>query len=204
MYHEPKIPVKHNLKKKLILSLITFTIFSCHRPVKDGDYFPNRNGNWWKYKVFGTSGYIIREFSGTTRTETTTFQNWIKTYYDSTNQRISQDTNYILVNDTVVLYYEDLDEDPYVYLKFPLGVDSTWTFYVDEEQVIARVVTFEDNFSVLAGNFKDVYQICYNNPESEESKVIYYAPGVGIVKYSEYSDSDLDWEEELLEYRVRR
>jgi len=184
----------------LVLAML---VINCNKPVKNKDYFPHSNGDWWKYRVSNISGYVIKEFSGTTHSGNITYQNWLKTYYDTLAQPISQETNYVLVRDTMVLFFEDLDSDPWVYLRFPLGVDSAWTFYIDEELVTARVISLEENFSVEEREFEDVYQIRYDNRESEESRLIYYAPGVGIIKYSEYSDNELDYDEELLEYKVK-
>lgn len=187
----------------LLVFSFWFLVINCDKETKNQDYFPHNNGDWWKYQIWESPQYVIREFSGTTRLEDLIFQNWVKTYHDTLGQQIDQEVNYALVSDSMVLFYEDLDEDPWIYLKFPLGIDSSWTFYIDEELVIARVIAFEENFTLAAGDFKDVYQISYNNRESEETKMICYAPGVGIIKYSEYSDGELDYDEELLDYKVK-
>ena len=188
-------------KKWLFLAVILTFIWGCKKNSTTNEYFPHKDGNQWKYKSTERTGYFIREFSGTTRYNETTFQNWVKTDFDTAGNQLSTDTNYIIANDSLISFFEFLDEDPYILLKLPLIVDSTWTFYIDEEPINVLVETKEDDFSVEAGTYDNVFVVRYDDPDNEEVRRVYYSPGVGIVKdVSADYDGDLVYDEELIKY----
>ena len=175
---------------------------SCKKKPLTEEYFLHKDGVQWKYKIYDETGYFTREFSGTTRIGDTTLQNWVQITYDEEGQTLASDTSYILATDTMVSFFEDLNADGYVLLKLPMEVDTTWTFYIDEEPITAQVVSKEE-YSVQAGTFPDVYAIKYDYPENEETRWIYYAPNVGIIRDALYdSDGELESADELVEYPV--
>jgi hypothetical protein len=185
----------------LLLMLVAF-VFNCKKKPLTEEYFPHKDGDSWKYKNSEETGYFIREFSGTTSIRDTTRQNWVKTNFDTAGHALDSDTNYIMVTDTMVSSFEYLDADCYVFLKLPLEVDITWTFYIDDEPINARVVSKEE-YTVQAGTFSNVYLIKYDDPENDETRWIYYAPNVGIIKDALYdSDGELVSEDELIQYPV--
>lgn len=195
-------------KKRLLLFLFSCLLFfgtfdlSCKKKPLTEEYFPHKAGDRWKYRIYDETDYFIREFSGTAQSGDPVFLNWVKTTFDEEGNQISQDTNYLLATDTIVSFFEDLNADGYVFLKLPMEVDTTWTFYIDEEPITARVVSKEE-YSVQAGTFPDVYAIKYDDPENEETRWIYYAPNVGIIRDALYdSDGELESADELIEYPV--
>lgn len=198
--------IKSN-KRFICLLLATLTIiliFSCKKTPLTKEYFPAKTSDQWKYKTTEPPDYFIREFYGTTRINGITFLNWIKTGFDTAGIQISRETSYVIVTDTTVEIYEYPDSDPYILLKLPLEVDSAWSFEVDEEPISARVEGKENDFSVEAGSYDDVYVVRYEDPENDEIWRIYYAPNVGIVKKTVFDyEGDLEEEEELIEYPVK-
>lgn len=191
-------------KKWLFFALILTLIFGCKKESTTNEYFPHNNGSQWKYKTSDHAGYFIREFAGTTRYNEMTFQNWVRTDFDSAGNRLSIDTNYIIATDSFISFYEFLDDDPYILLKLPLNVDSTWSFEIDEEPINVVVETKEDDFSVEAGTYDNVFVVRYDDPTNEEVRRVYYAPDVGIVKdvLADY-EGDPYYDEELIKYPVQ-
>lgn len=200
---------QRNSKNTYVLNLIILVIifvfgFGCKKQIQDENYFPHGGGSWWRYQDTEMPGYFIREFSGNTLIGNINAQNWVKTFYDTAGTQLAVETNYVLVTDTMVLFYEDIYSDPYIYLKFPLEVDSAWTFLIDDDPINARIDNKED-LTVPAGTFSDVWLVRYDDPENEETRYIYYAPNVGIVRdYAIDYDSELVYEEVLLDYQAKQ
>ncbi len=166
-----------------LLCILTLAFISvCKNGPLTKEYFPHKDGDQWKYKTTEQSGYFIREFSGTTRIDGTTFLNWIRTDFDTAGTQIYQETSYIIVTDSMVKFFEDTDADPYILLIFPLVEDSTWSFEIDEERIDVLVEGIENEIQVEAGTYDNVYVVRYNDPENEERRQVYYAPNVGIIK----------------------
>jgi hypothetical protein len=200
-------------RKRLLLFLFSCLIFfgmlnlSCKKKTLTGEYFPHKDGAQWKYKIYEETNYFTREFSGTTQYGDLVFQNWVRTEFGETGNQIFQDTYYIMVTDTTVIYLEDLDSldyNPYIFLKLPLALDNNWGFYFDESQVNASIVSEGEEVSVQAGTYSNVYVVKYDYPDDEETRRIYYAPNVGIIKDSwvEYGETEPYLVEELVEYPV--
>jgi hypothetical protein len=202
---------KKNLHHFFIRSILSLTflllIFGCKKKSLIEDYFPHKDGNRWKYRSSDVTGYFIREFSGATTLGNQILRNWVKTTFDTAGPQVTSatETNYVLVTDTMVIFYEDLSSDPYIYLKLPLEVDSSWTFYIDEEPIYAQVETKEEEFSVEAGEFSDVYVVKYDDPENEETRRVYYAPNAGIIKdvLADSEEGEIITDEELIEYPAK-
>lgn len=199
--------MKKNTKRYICLLLATLVIIiilGCKKEPLTKEYFPNKTSVKWKYKTSEPAAYFIREFSGSTRINSTTFLNWIKTDFDTAGTQIFRETSYVIVTDTAVEIYEYPDSDPYILLKLPLEEDSTWSFEIDEEPINALVEGKENDYTVEAGSYDDVYVVRYDDPENEEIRRIYFAPNVGIIKdfWFDYDEFEPFLDEELIEYPV--
>ncbi len=199
--------LKHN-KRYIYFLLATITIifiFNCKKDPLTKEYFPTKTSDQWKYKTSEPAAYFIREFSGSTRINGTTFLNWIKTDFDTAGTQIFRETSYVIVTDTTVEIYEYPDSDPYILLKLPLEVDSIWSFEIDEEPINALVEGKENDYSVEAGSYDDVYVVRYDDSENEEIRRVYFAPNVGIIKdiWLDYEEFEPFLDEELVEYPVK-
>ena len=186
----------------LLSALVIIVISGCKKESLTKEYFPNETNVQWKYKTTDPAAYFLREFYGTSRINGTTFQNWIKTDFDTAGTQIFRETSYVIVTDTMVEIYEYPDSDPYILLKLPLEEDSTWSFEIDEEPINALVEGKENDYTVEAGNYDDVYVVRYDDPENEEIRRVYFAPNVGIIKdiWLDYDDFEPFLDEELIEY----
>jgi len=188
----------------LLCALAVVFIFGCKKGSQTKVYFPHKTSDQWKYKTSDPAAYFIREFSGSTRIDGTTYLNWIKTDFDTAGTQIFQETSYVIVTDSTVEVFEYTDSDPYILLKLPLEEDSTWSFEIDEEPINALVEGKENDFSVEAGSYDDVYVVSYNDPENEEIRRVYYAPNIGIIKdvWLDYDEFEPFLDEELVQYPV--
>lgn len=173
-------------------------IFACNKEPVGGGYFPAKDGNWWRYQKTGTTGHFTTKFSKTTTLDNgDTAQNFI--IVDTTSTPYSFDTLYVVINDTVVAFFEETDAEPHIFLKFPLEVNKNWYYIVDEESIKVAIES-ESDVSVPGGNFSNVFKVKYENKETEDIWTIYYAQSVGIIKL----EGDLFFieEGELLDYFV--
>ncbi len=127
----------------------------------DGTGYPHNNGSEWVYTYEGED-FVKYNISGTynhpAAGNTQVLITYVATKGIYATDWAKYDEDYLTVSDTEVRVYPD-DEDPgyFLLLKFPLKVDSKWTFYGNTD----ATVTKKETISVPAGSF-ETYKIDYH------------------------------------------
>lgn len=157
--------------------------------------YPHPDGAEWVYaNDDDTMRYVIDGES--THQSDGTVQNLLVYEYDENEDDwVYLVTSHLLITDSEVRRYTDLDDDEYaLLLKFPLEVGETWDLYPPSSNSTATVV-FQDDVTVPAGTFEDCYIVAYKRRVGidEFRNYVYYADGVGGTRG--VMDANLDTEE---------
>ena len=185
------------------LFFLTFLLFfssTNNGTQTQADYFPNADGNWWKYQYSDTLTLRL-ELSGVRDIGDEQVQNLIWKYEDDTN------TDYLSKKETEIVLYTILQSwTAFTLVQFPLEEGNSWqahrviiTYDTTYDTItINAYVEEKQSISVPAGEFDDCYPIYYENQSLTQPMRIFFAPDVGPVKF-EYATGIV---EELTDYEV--
>jgi len=186
---------KRNYSLFLCLFLL---LFSCTGSgiEEQADYFPNADGNWWKYQ-YSDSLTLRLELSGVRNIGNEQVQIFIWNYEDDTN------TDYLSKKETEIIYFPTPESwTAFTLVKFPLEEGNSWQAFrviiLSDTTTIIAYVEEKQSVSVPAGEFENCYPIYYENQTLTQPIRIYFAPDIGPVKF-EYATGG---EEVLTNYEV--
>jgi hypothetical protein len=206
------IKIRQVLTLAFAFALLTTIVAAQKSKAPAPDYFPLRIGDSWKYRstvspaeatitvvsaekqADGTMRYLLEKSAGAK------IQNW----YSKTN-------GWVLMHREAYPEHEGLEvkyEPARQYLKNPLVAGATWNWNgksttQNEVQESNRVVGLE-MVEVPAGKFramKIVSQV--SEGASLMTKTYWYAPGVGLVKYTTES-GQVSYGFELIDYSFKK
>jgi hypothetical protein len=170
----------------LVLCLVFLGPLGC-KGIRSADYFPLELGQRWHYLIDdeGDIGEVTIEATEKDGERYVLQQMVDHGDYEMTFPYSLDENTYVTISDTGVTGENDW---PFMLLRFPLDEGKNWWAYrSDSATVLGKVAV-----SVIAGEFENCYKVGYNLDGSEYEYVIWFAPGVGIVKTVE--DDSYTWE----------